>query len=328
MGPIWTSVIVNTILRKKQQERELYPKSGFSDYRLAKGLRDFRLVLRQSLQHLFLVVCGILSAGLGLKSFLLPSHFLDGGATGIALLVAKLSGWPLPLLLLLINAPFILLGSRVVSRAFAIKTALAITGLALCTAFVPYPVVTEDKLLIAVFGGFFLGAGIGLSMRGGAVIDGTEVLAIALSPKLGITIGDVILLFNLVIFSVAAWLSGIEIALYAVLTYMAASKAVDFIVEGIEEYLGVTIVSIRPAAVQDMIAYQLGRGVTIYTGKGGHGRSGLRHGKQEILFTVITRLELSNLKAQLEKIDPNAFVVTHSINDTKGGIIKKRPFKK
>lgn len=327
MGPFWTSIIVNTVLRKNRQNQANQTTTAPSRYRLAKGLFELRVVVRQSIWHLFLVCCGVLSAGIGLRSFLLPSHFLDGGATGIALLLNKVSGWPLPVLLIVVNIPFILLGIRVVGRDFALKTALSITALALSTAYLPFPIITEDKLLIAIFGGFFLGAGIGLSMRGGAVIDGTEVLAIALSRRLGITIGDVILLFNLIIFCVAAWVSGIEIALYAILTYMAASKAVDFIVEGIEEYLGVTIVSIRPEAVKGMIAFQLGRGVTVYKGSGGHGRSGYKGGEQDIVFTVITRLEWSKLKAELEKIDPNAFVITHTINDTKGGIIKKRPFK-
>lgn len=325
MHRLLTRLIVNTILQRKHAAADQKSFDDFSNYRLAKGLRELQIVVRQYTTSVFLVGCGILSAGFGLKGFLLPNHFIDGGATGIALLTAGLTGWPLPVLLVLINIPFILLGYRVIGRGFALKTALAIGGLALCTAFFPYPIITEDKLLVAVFGGFFLGAGIGLSVRGGAVIDGTEVLAIYFSRQRGLTMGDVILIFNIIIFSVAAWLLTLETALYSILTYLAASKAVDFIIEGIEEYTGVTIISIKPDEVREMIVNTLRRGVTVYVGKAGYGRSGCRDWEQDILFTVITRLELSKLKAELEKIDPNAFTVMHSINDSKGGLLKKRP---
>lgn len=325
MHRLLTRLIVNTILQRKHSTADQKSFDDFSNYRLAKGLRELQIVVRQYTTSAFLVGCGILSAGFGLKGFLLPNHFIDGGATGIALLTAGLTGWPLPVLLVLINIPFILLGYRVIGRGFALKTALAIGGLALCTAFFPYPIITEDKLLVAVFGGFFLGAGIGLSVRGGAVIDGTEVLAIYFSRQRGLTMGDVILIFNIIIFSVAAWLLTLETALYSILTYLAASKAVDFIIEGIEEYTGVTIISIKSDEVREMIVNTLRRGVTVYVGKAGYGRSGCRDWEQDILFTVITRLELSKLKAELEKIDPNAFTVMHSINDSKGGLLKKRP---
>ncbi|MFN4253700.1 MAG: YitT family protein [Saprospiraceae bacterium] len=325
MHRLLTRLIVNTILQRKHAAAAQKSFDDFSNYRLAKGLRELQIVARQYTTSVFLVGCGILSAGFGLKGFLLPNHFIDGGATGIALLTAGLTGWPLPVLLVLINIPFILLGYRVIGRGFALKTALAIGGLALCTAFFPYPIITEDKLLVAVFGGFFLGAGIGLSVRGGAVIDGTEVLAIYFSRQRGLTMGDVILIFNIIIFSAAAWLLTLETALYSILTYLAASKAVDFIIEGIEEYTGVTIISIKPDEVREMIVNTLRRGVTVYVGKAGYGRSGCRDWEQDILFTVITRLELSKLKAELEKIDPNAFTVMHSINDSKGGLLKKRP---
>lgn len=327
MGSFWTTILVNTILQKKKRDKNRYPTTGFSDFQLAKGMRELRIMARHGAMHFVLVVAGIFSAAFGLKSFLFPVQFLDGGATGIALIATEVSGYPLPLLLILVNIPFILLGIRVVNPAFAVKTALAIGGLAFITAFVSFPIVTQDKLLVAVFGGFFLGAGIGLSMRGGAVIDGTEVLAIALSRRLGISIGDVILIFNVLIFSVAAWLLGVEKALYAVLTYMAASKAVDFVVEGIDEYIGVTIVSVKSAHIHYMISQQMGRGATILKSSGGHGQSGSKFEEQEVIFTVITRLELSRLKTELEKIDPKAFVVMLPVNDVKGGLAKKRPFK-
>jgi uncharacterized membrane-anchored protein YitT (DUF2179 family) len=181
--------------------------------------------------------------------------------------------------------------------------------------------------LVAIFGGFFLGAGIGLSVRGGAVLDGTEVLAIYLSRKLGTTIGTIIIAINVVIFSAAAYFLSIEIALYSMITYLAASKTLDFIVEGIDEYIGVTIVSPYSEKIRLMIIEKMGRGVTIYNGKGGYGKQGNTK-KVEIVYTVITRLELNKLNTEIQKIDKEAFIVMNSVKDTKGGMIKQRPFKK
>jgi uncharacterized membrane-anchored protein YitT (DUF2179 family) len=198
--------------------------------------------------------------------------------------------------------------------------------LALILVALPYPVVTKDKVLIAVFGGFFLGAGIGLTIRGGAVIDGTEILAIFLSRKRSISVGDFIMLFNIVIFSVAAYLYSVELALYSILTYMAAAKTIDFILEGIEEFTGVTIISPHTEQIADLIKNKMGRGLTIYSGKKGYGKRGERLAT-EILFTVVTRLEISRLKHEVAKIDPYAFIVMQSVNDTHGGMVKKRPLK-
>lgn len=187
------------------------------------------------------------------------------------------------------------------------------------------PEVTKDKLLVAVFGGFFIGAGIGLCIRGGGVIDGTEILAIALSRKRSLSVGDFILLFNIVIFFVAAYLLTVEIALYSILTYLAASKTVDFILEGIEEFTGVTIISPHNDEIADFIKKKMGRGLTVYSGKRGFGKTGERDEEAEIIFTVVTRLEISRLTAEVEKIDPNAFIVMQSIKDTRGGMVKKKP---
>jgi uncharacterized membrane-anchored protein YitT (DUF2179 family) len=224
-----------------------------------------------------------------------------------------------------INIPFIFLGLKTLGKKFFLRALLAIIGLAICVALMPEIHVTNDKLLVAVFGGFLLGLGIGLAVRGGAVLDGTEVMAIYFSRKSSLTIGDVILVFNILIFSVAAYLLGIEVALYSILTYLAASKTVDFVIEGIEEYTGVTIISVHHDAIVEMIMNQLGRGLTVYKGERGFGKGGVRRNDVNIIFTVITRLEISSLQAEIEKIDPNAFVVMGSIKDTRGGMIKKRP---
>lgn len=273
------------------------------------------------------IFLGILAAGFGLRGFLLPNHFIDGGVTGMSLLINAKTGFSLSVLIILINIPFILLGWKQIGGAFSLKSIVAISLLALAVAILPYPVVTNDKLLIAVFGGFFLGAGIGLTIRGGAVIDGTEILAIFLSRKRSLSVGDFIMVFNIVIFSAAAWLLHINIALYAMLTYLAAAKTVDFILEGIEEFTGVTIISPHSEEIAHMIKDKLGRGLTIYSGKKGFGKRGERDSANDIIFTVVTRLEISRLTSEIEKIDPNAFIVMQSIKDTRGGMVKKRPLK-
>jgi len=266
-----------------------------------------------------LIVLGIFSAALGLKGFLLSSRFIDGGVTGISMLLYNIFGWPLALLILIINLPFIALGYRQIGRAFAIKSTLAISGLALCLLVVKFPDVTQDKLLTAVFGGFFIGAGIGLAIRGGAVLDGTEITALLISKGSHILrVGDVILLLNIFIFGAAAFFLGIEPALYSMLTYFAASKTVDFLIHGIEEFTAVTIISERHEEIRRAIVRCLERGVTVYKGRGG-----MTDVEQDILFCVVTRLEIGRVKTTARDIDANAFVVIQPLADAEGGVLKK-----
>ncbi|MFM6948975.1 MAG: YitT family protein [Aquirufa sp.] len=281
---------------------------------------------RRPLRDILFVTIGVFSAAFGFKGFLLTNHFIDGGATGISLLISAITEIPLSILILTINFPFVILGYKIMGKQFAIKTALAIAALALVLATISFPNITDDKLLVAVFGGFFLGAGIGFAVRGGAVIDGTEVLAIFLSRKLGTTLGDIVMVINIIIFGTAAYFLGIENALYSMITYISASKTLDFLVEGIEEYIGVTIISTKSEEIRKMLINQLGRGVTVYKGQGGFGKRGERN-EIDILYSVLTRLELNKLNTEIEKIDAEAFVVMHSVKDTKGGMLKKRPLK-
>lgn len=279
--------------------------------------------LSRGLKETLLSGLGVLSAAFGLEGFLLPNGFLDGGATGLALLANRLLGLPFPLLLVVINIPFLLIAFQLVGRAFALRALLSIVALAAVTWLVDFPEVTHDKLLVAAFGGFFLGAGIGLAVRGGSVLDGTEVLALALGRRIGITIGDVILLINVVIFSMASWLIDVETALYAMITFLAASKTVDLVIEGIEEYSGITIVSPQHEQIRHMIANTMMRGVTVYNGKRGF-TSGTEANDVDILYCVLTRLEVGRFLAEVEKIDPDAFVVMSPVKDVKGGILRRR----
>ncbi len=315
MKPIVQYIIFKIIQLKKKKEK--LPSKQFE-----KEMKNAKVEFSHLIRDSFLILLGVLSAGFGLQGFLLPNMFIDGGVMGISLTIAELTKIPLSFLIVVVNLPFLIMGFSTISRQFALKSIIAIILLAVSVHFIPFPIITEDKLLIAVFGGFFLGLGIGLAIRGGSVIDGTEVLAVFVSRKTSLTIGDVILIFNIMIFGVAAYVFTIEISLYAMLTYLAASKTVDFIVSGIEEYLGITIISDKNEEIRLAIIDKLGRGCTIYSGKRGQSLK-----QTEIIYTLITRLELAKLHTEIDKIDKDAFIVMHSIKDAKGGMIKKRPLK-
>jgi uncharacterized membrane-anchored protein YitT (DUF2179 family) len=279
--------------------------------------------LKSGIGNFILVVLGVLSAAMGLKGFLLSSKFIDGGVTGISMLLAEITGWPLSVLIFVINVPFLLLGYRRMGVAFAVKGALAIAGLSLCLAFIHFPDVTPDKLLTAVFGGFFIGVGIGLAIRGGAVLDGTDIAALLLSKRSQLLkVSDIILLLNVVIFSAALFFLGVESALYSILTYVAASKMIDFILNGIEQYTSLTVVSPKGNEIREAII-DMGRGVTVYHGSKGYGKDG-RSDSRDIIFTVATRLEIPAIKTKILAIDPSAFIVQQSIDDTTGGLLKRK----
>ena len=274
---------------------------------------------RRELINITLIVAGIFSAAMGLKGFLLSSNFIDGGVTGVSMLLSKITGAPLAVWLPVANAPFLALGYRHMGRAFALRSVAAIAVLAAVLATVPFPDVTPDLLLTAVFGGFFLGAGIGLAVRGGAVLDGTEIAALIISKRSALLrVGDVILLFNAALFVTAIAVLGVEPALYSILTYVTAARTLDFVIYGLEEFTAITIVSPRSAAIRARITGELERGVTVYKGYGG-----LSGADQEILFCVVTRLEIGKVKAIARAEDPAAFVVSHALGDAEGGVLKR-----
>lgn len=327
MNPLIQYLIINKYAKNTSPENKRWKVKRFTGYSSVRRYRDFLTVAKQETKNTILVILGILSAGFGLKGFLLTNHFIDGGVTGISLLVNVITGYGLPLLIIVLNVPFIILGFKQIGKQFAFKSITAIFGLAACVAFVDYPVITSDKLLIAVFGGFFLGAGIGLAIRGGGVLDGTEILSLFLSKNSGMSIGDIILIINIFIFSFAAWLLGIETALYSVLIYFSASKTVNYLVEGIDEYIGVTIITPRTESMRLMIINKLGKGVTVYKGSRGYGKRGEVEHDMDIIYTVITRLEVSRLNTEIQRIDQDAFVVMNTVKDLKGGMVKRKIFK-
>lgn len=281
--------------------------------------------LRQHLKDALFLLLGVCMAGIGLKGFLLPNGFLDGGAMGMALLGQIVTGVDLSVLIVAVNLPFILMAVRQISKRFAVKSAVAIVVLAVLVHDLHIPAFTDDKLLIAVFGGFFLGAGIGLSIRGGGVIDGTEVMAIAVSRRSSLSVGDFIALFNIVLFCLAALMLDFETAMYSMLTYIAASKTIDFILNGIEEYIGVMIVSDLSDDIKRKITDDLRYGVTVFKSDGGYRQAGFNSSKKNVLFCVITRLEMARLTREIAAIDAKAFIVQYPVKDAKGGMIRRRP---
>ncbi|PKQ45315.1 YitT family protein [Confluentibacter flavum] len=324
MNPFLSKILVD-IARKRLESKQATNKP-VSKKEIVPIVRRFQVEISHAVKEYFFIIIGVFSAGFGLKGFLLPNRFIDGGATGISLLLQNVTDLDLSYFLILVNLPFLILASKTINIKFAIRSIAAIALLAFVVHFVEYPTVTDDKLLISVFGGFFLGLGIGMSMRGGSVIDGTEVLAIFLSRKLSLTIGDILLLINILIFSVGAYILSIETALYAILTYLSAAKTVDFVVDGVEEYVGVTIISEKHVDLRTMITKDLRRACTIYSGKGGFGTNGDSYDK-DIIYTVVTRLELARLQTEIDKIDKKAFIIMGIVKDLKGGMIKKKPLK-
>ncbi|MDO3642980.1 YitT family protein [Mucilaginibacter sp. L3T2-6] len=286
-------------------------------------MKRTRVKPRKEVTNALFILTGTFSAAFGLKGFLIPNHFIDGGVTGISLLISSITGAPISALIVAINLPFIWLGYKRINKLYAIKTLAAIFVLSVILFLVKFPHVTDDKLLTAVFGGFFLGTGIGLAMRGGCVIDGTELLAVYINPKSFLSVGQIILVINIVIFGIAAFFLGIQSALYSILTYLSASQMINYIVQGFDEYTAVTIISPKSELIKNVIIRQLRRGVTVYKGERGYGKNAINEKDIDILYVVITRLDVSRLVNTVQQIDPAAFIITHSVSEVKGGLIKR-----
>ena len=267
------------------------------------------------------IIFGIILASIGLKAFLLPNGFLDGGVTGIALLVSSVLDINVSILLILFSIPFLILGFYTVSKRIVIKSIISIMGLALFIHFENFSTITEDKLLISIFGGLFLGAGIGIAIRNGSVLDGSEILGIYLNDKFGISIGQIILIFNIVLFSITALVLSVEVALYSILTYIVTAKVTDLIIEGFEDFIGVTIVSKKFEAIEVAIMEELGTGMTLYKGTRGLGSSGKTE-DFDIIHTIVNRIDIKKMYRVVDKIDPKAFIIEFDVNTVKGGVLR------
>lgn len=284
-----------------------------------------RLLLPQWVQDTIYTIIGILFSGFALRSFLVPNRFFDGGVTGISLLVHELYHLNIAYVIIIANIPFIIMGAFQVNKTFAVKTFFAVIGLGLCLLFIPYPQITSDKLLVSIFGGVFMGIGVGLAIRGGCALDGIEVLALYTGKRISFTISEIILGINIIIFLIAAIKLGLPTSLYSILTYYTASKTISFVIEGLEEYTGVTIISGESEQIKKQLVMSLGRGITIYKGERGFLKDSFDISQPvDIIFTVITRLEVRRLRNLVYEIDPKAFVFTSTIKEAAGGVLKKR----
>lgn len=270
-------------------------------------------------------IVGILFSGFALKSFLVPNKFFDGGVTGISLLIHELYDLNIAYVIILANIPFIIMGAFQINKAFAIKTFVAVIGLGLCLLYLPYPQITSDKLLVSIFGGVFMGIGVGLAIRGGCALDGIEVLALYTGKRISFTISEIILGINIIIFLIAAIQLGLPTALYSILTYYSASRTINFVIEGLEEYTGVTIISGENELIKEQLVMTMGKGITIYKGERGFLKGSFDVSQPvDIIFTVVTRLEVRRLRNLVHDIDPKAFVFTSIIKEAAGGVLKKR----
>lgn len=287
-------------------------------------MKSRQIFTSNTLQDILYLILAIFSVSFGLKSFLTPNHFIDGGITGISLLVHELTNWNLSLLIGLLNLPFIIISYRILGKSFAIRTAIVIVGIMLCLLYVPFPELVHDKLLVATFGGFFVGLGSGLAMRGDSTTDGIEVLAMFTIKKTGFSVTEIILGGNILIFMVAIFIMDLQTGLYAMLTYFVAIQTTKYVIEGVEAYTGVTVISGESEIIKEALVMQMKKGITVYKGERGFMQDDFGISSEcDILFTVVTRLEVQKLRNLIYEIDPKAFVFSHTIRETQGGILKQ-----
>ncbi len=282
-----------------------------------KGRNIYNLI-----SEYFQIALGIVLASIGLKAFLLPNGFLDGGVTGIAILLNTQINVNISYLLVLLSIPFLIIAYFTVSKKIVLKSIISIISLAVFIQFETFDTITDDKLLVAIFGGLFVGMGIGISVRNGAVLDGSEILGIFLNDRFGIEIGKIILVFNVILFSITAAILSVEAALYSILTFLVTAKVTDFIIKGFEDFIGLMIVSRHSDAVQKAIIEKLGAGLTVYKGGPGYGSRGEVR-DFNIIHTVINRIDIRKIHRLIDEIDPEAFIVEYDINNIKGGVLRR-----
>ena len=284
-----------------------------------------KILSKDSFKDYLFMLLGILCISFALKSLLIPNKFFDGGVTGIALLLYKKYHINIALIFVALNIPFLLLGGKLIGKSFAIKSIISVIILGLCLLFIPFPEVSHDKLIVSVFGGFFIGLGVGFGMKSGIALDGIEVLAVYTGKKVGFSMSEIILGINILIFLIAGIFFGLEAAFYSMLTYFVASKTIDYVVEGFEEFTGVTIISSKSEEVKAFLVLQMGKGITVYKGERGFMKDSFEVSTEtDIVYTVVTRLEVRKLKNAIHEIDQKAFIFSSSIKETAGGILKKK----
>jgi uncharacterized membrane-anchored protein YitT (DUF2179 family) len=280
-----------------------------------KGITKTKLAKR-----IFFIIFGAILMGVGIEEFLVPNRILDGGIVGISIILSHLTGWRLGLFIFILNIPFFFIGYKQIGKTFAFSTLLGITVLSLTTSFLhEWPVFTEDLLLATVFGGIVLGAGVGIVIRYGGSLDGTEILAILANRRLPFSVGEVIMFFNIFIFGTAGFIFGWDRAMYSLLAYFIAFKTIDIVIAGLDESKAAWIISDQHKQIGEAIMARLGRGVTYLSGEGAYTGD-----DKKVIFCVITRLEEAKLKSIVEELDESAFLAVGNIAEVRGGRFKKR----
>lgn len=284
---------------------------------------DWKVVFNS--KNILLIVVGTALAVLAMKGFMIPNRFMDGGITGIAILLHEIFHINISFLVIILNVWFVYLGYKNIGKTFAVQTTFAVILLAIGLLFIDINPITNDKLLIAAFGGILIGTGVGLVIRGGGVIDGAEVIAVFTVRKTGFSNSEIIMLINTVIFAVAAFQFGIETAMYSIITYFTATRATNYVVDGIEEFTAMNIITSQQEEVKNLLVNELAKGITVYKGERGYlpGSFEIRT-QSDIIVTIITRLEIKQIQDAILQIDPQAFIYVQSIKEASGGILKAK----
>lgn len=267
------------------------------------------------LKRIIFITIGAILMGIALEEFLVPYDIIDGGIAGISIMLSYITTIPLSVLLFIINMPFLIIGYRQLGKGFAFSTLYGISVMSVTTAFLhhtaPFP---DDKLLAVLFGGMVLGMGVGLVIRYGGSLDGVEVMSILISKKLRVSVGNIIMIFNVVIFIIAGFVFEWSSAMYSMITYYIAIKVIDIVVEGLNDSKSVTIISKHFEAISKEIVARLGRTTTLLQAKGGYSGEAT-----QVIYCVVSRIELSKLKGIVTTLDPDAFIAVEQVADVSGG---------
>ncbi|MEH6947370.1 YitT family protein [Bacillus sp. JJ634] len=285
-----------------------------------KKTQHKRLTMRQIIQRAFLITIGAILMSIGLEIFLVPNNVIDGGITGISIMLSYTTGWKLGIFIFLLNLPFFFIGYKQIGKTFAVSTLYGIIILSISTSLLhPVSAFTQDILLASIFGGMILGVGIGIVIRYGGSLDGTEIMAILASKKLPFSVGEIVMFFNIFILGSAGFVFSWDRAMYSILAYFVAYKTMDVVIAGLDESKFVWIISDNFHDIGDAILHRLGRGVTYLTGEGAYSGD-----DKKVIFCVINRLEEAKLKDIVKEYDSSAFLAVGDIAEVRGGRFKKK----
>ncbi|MDQ0197846.1 YitT family protein [Neobacillus ginsengisoli] len=287
---------------------------------LTERIQHRRLTKSRILQRVLLITLGAVLMAVGLEIFLVPNNVIDGGITGISIMLSYITGWKLGIFLFLLNIPFFFIGYKQIGKTFALSTLYGIIVLSIATTLLhPVPAFTQDILLATVFGGIVLGIGVGIVIRYGGSLDGTEILAILFNNKLPFSVGEIIMFFNLFILGSAGFVFTWDRAMYSLIAYFVAYKTIDITITGLDESKSVWIISDNAKQIGDAIMSRLGRGVTYINGEGAYSGD-----EKKVIFCVINRLEEAKLKEIVSENDDSAFLAVADIAEVRGGRFKKK----